>query len=344
MKRRTFTALAGLVALSGLLAPAMPAMAQDLEKPQVQIGVGGKPLLYYLPLTIAERKGYFKDEGLDVTISDFGGGAKALQALIGGSVDAVTGAYEHTIRMQDKGQSVVATLELGRFPGIVIGVAKNEADKIKSVTDLKGLKVGVTAPGSSTQLTIAYLLAKAGLSVEDVGIVGVGSGASAVAALENGAVDAISHLDPVISKLEADGAMTILIDTRTEAGTKTVFGATNPAAVLYLKGEFIQANPKTTQALTTALYRALKWLSTATPEDIAATVPEDYWLGDKPLYIRAVTASLATYSRTGIIPDEGQKSMLDFLKVVEPTFNAGKIDLKKTFDPTFVTKAAQTVK
>jgi NitT/TauT family transport system substrate-binding protein len=175
MKRLFGAALAGILGLSALVMAGVSAHAQGLEKTQVQIGVGGKPLFYYLPLTIAERKGFFKDEGLDVTINDFGGGAQALQALIGGSVDAVTGAYEHTIRMQQKGQSVVATLELGRFPGIVVAVAKSEADKIKTVADLKGKKIGVTAPGSSTQLTVAYLLAKAGLSTDDVSFVGVGS-------------------------------------------------------------------------------------------------------------------------------------------------------------------------
>jgi NitT/TauT family transport system substrate-binding protein len=285
MYRRTFAALAGLAVLFGVSSYS-PSLAQSLEKTQLQLGVGGKPLLYYLPLTIAERKGYFKAEGLDVTISDFGGGAQALTALIGGSVDAVTGAYEHTIRMQQKGQSIVATLELGRFPGIVLAVAKAQAGEIKSVVDLKGKKIGVTAPGSSTQLTVSYLLAKAGLSTDDVSIVGVGGGASAVAAMENGTIDAISHLDPVISKLEADAAISILIDTRTEAGTQQVYGATNPAAVLYLKSDFVAANPKTTQALTNALYRALKWLSTATPEEVADAVPEQYWLGDKPLYFQ----------------------------------------------------------
>jgi len=102
MERRTFligTGAAGLAAALGASARAQGAP----EKPKVTLGVGGKPLLYYLPLTIAERKGFFKDEGLEVEINDFGGGAKSLQALIGGSVDVVTGAYEHTIRMQAKG-------------------------------------------------------------------------------------------------------------------------------------------------------------------------------------------------------------------------------------------------
>jgi NitT/TauT family transport system substrate-binding protein len=85
-----------------------PAFGQALEKSKLQIGVGGKPLFYYLPLTIAERNGYFKAEGLDVEILDFPGGARALQALIGGSVDVVSGAFEHTITQQAKGQNIEA--------------------------------------------------------------------------------------------------------------------------------------------------------------------------------------------------------------------------------------------
>ncbi len=138
------------------IATRLPAYAQDAsaapEKPELMFGVGGKPLFYYLPLTIAERKGFFEEEGIKATINDFGGGAKSLQALIGGSVDVVTGAYEHTIRMQNRGQDIKAVCELGRFPGICIGVRKDLAGDIKTIADLKGQNVGVTAPGSSTSL------------------------------------------------------------------------------------------------------------------------------------------------------------------------------------------------
>ena len=66
---------AAAVAAVALIA-GTPAMAQAKpERTKVVLGVGGKPLLYYLPLTIAERKGFFKDQGLDVEINDFGGGA-----------------------------------------------------------------------------------------------------------------------------------------------------------------------------------------------------------------------------------------------------------------------------
>ena len=96
--------------VSGIAATTLPlwAQAQSLEKPKLTLAVGGKNLLYYLPLTIAEQMGYFKAEGLDVTIVDFAGGAKALQAVVGGSADVVSGAFEHTVNMQFKGQPMRA--------------------------------------------------------------------------------------------------------------------------------------------------------------------------------------------------------------------------------------------
>ena len=105
----------GLVALLLVSAAAASGEKGKPELSKVRLAVGGKPALFYLPLTVTERLGYFRAEGLDVDISDFPGGARALQALIGGSADVVTGAYDHTIQMQAKGQPI----ELGQFPGYV---------------------------------------------------------------------------------------------------------------------------------------------------------------------------------------------------------------------------------
>jgi NitT/TauT family transport system substrate-binding protein len=335
MERRTF-----LLGTAAALTLAPKALAQAPEKPKVTLGVGGKPLLYYLPLTIAERKGFFKEEGLDVEINDFGGGARSLQSLIGGSVDVVTGAYEHTIRMQAKGQDVRAVCELGRFPGIVIAAKKDKAGQIKSAADLKGAKIGVTAPGSSTALTVQYAMVKAGLRPTDAAMIGVGGGAGAVAAMKKGEIDAISHLDPVIAKLDADGDIQVLIDTRTEAGTRALFGGSNPAAVLYTKQDFIGKNPATVQRLTNAFVKSLKWLGTAKPEDVADAVPAEYHLGDKPLYVKAVQSSLEGYSRTGVIPPEGMASVMEMLKTLDSELANVKVDLAATFDGRFVAKAA----
>jgi len=328
------------VALSFVLAGAAVAQTPPAEKPDIALGVGGKSGLYYLQLTLTERLGYFKEQGLNVTISDFAGGAKSLQSLIGGSSDVVTGAYEHTIRMQVKGQPVIAVMELGRFPGIVVALRKDKAGEVKSFKDFKGLKVGVTAPGSSTNLIVDALIAKEGLKPEDISPIGVGSGLSAVAAIKKGEIDAISNVDPVITKLEQDGDVVVMADTRTEQGNMKWFGGNNPAAVLYLKREFIDKNPNTVQRLVNAFYKTTKWLEHASEEDIAKNVPEEYFLGDRALYLAAIKASRPMYSTTGIIPPQGMQNSLDMLKQFDPELKDAKIDLSKTFDDRFVKKAA----
>ncbi len=335
--------IAATAVLAGLpLAPR--ALAQAPEKTKVTLGVGGKNLLYYLPLTIAERRGYFKEFGLDVTINDFAGGARSLQALIGGSVDVVAGAYEHTLRMQAKGQDVRAVIELLRFPSIVIGVRKDLAGKVKSAADFKGLKIGVTAPGSSTFITAQHAMAKAGLKPTDAAFIGIGGGASGVAAMKKGEIDAISHLDPVISKLEADGDIVTLIDTRTEAGTRALFGGSNPAACVYLKNDFIQANPNTVQAVVNAHYKALLWIAAATPEQVADAVPPEYHLGDRALYLAAFGKTREAYSRTGVSAADGMKSVFDMLKSLDKEMEAANVKVEDTFVARFAEKAAGMVK
>jgi len=329
-----------LLVLALILALAGGARGQAIEKKQLTLGVGGKSALYYLPLTICERLGYFKEQGLDVTIEDFRGGAQSLQALVGGSVDVVTGAYEHTIRMQAKGQDIRAVIELGRFPGIAVGLRKDRAPAYKSAADLKGTKIGVTAPGSSTHFFVMYLMSKAGLAPSDASYIGVGAAASAVAAMKRGEIDALSNVDPMITRLEQDGDIKIIADSRTEEGTRAIFGGSNPAAVLYLKHQFAQSNPNTVEALVNAFYKTLKWLEKATPDAIAATVPEEYFLGDKALYLAAVKANKQVYSLTGLVAPAGMQSSADMLTAFDPELKAAKVDLSRTFEDRFVRKAA----
>ena len=198
-----FTAL-----LTALLVAA-GAQAQQIEKRDVHIAVGGKSALYYLPLVLTERLNYFKDEGLNVRISDFAGGTRSLEAVVGGSADVVSGAYEHTINMQSRKQNFQAFVLMGAAPQISVGISSKLAEKYKSPKDLKGLKVGVSAPGSSTNMVINYVLAQGGLKPTDVAIIGVGQGATVIAAMEQGKVDVVSQTDPAVTMLEKDGKIKI---------------------------------------------------------------------------------------------------------------------------------------
>ena len=326
---------------SGLLAGALPhwAMAQALEKPRLTVAVGGKNLLYYLPLTVAEQLGYFKAEGLDVTIVDFAGGSRALQAVVGGSADVVSGAFEHTVNMQFKGQRMRAFVLQGAAPQIVLGINPKTMAGYKSLADLKGKKIGVTAPGSSTNVMLNFVLAKAGLKPSDVSVIGVGAGNGAVAAMRSGQIDAMSNLDPVITLLQRSGDLKIISDTRIVAESEKVFGGPMPAACLYAMQSFINSNPNTTQALANAIVRADKWIRNAGAADIIKAVPESFLMGDRAVYIDAFLAAKGALSPDGMIPDKGAQTAFRALASVDPELAAAKLDLSAVYTNDFVKKA-----
>lgn len=320
------------------------ASAQALEKPNVSIAVGGKASLYYLPLTIAERLGYFKDEGLTVEISDFAGGAKALEALVGGSVDVVSGAYEHTINMQTKGQHIRAFALMGQAPAITIGVAAAKAAGVNGPKDLKGLRIGVSAPGSSTNVALNIYLSKGGLKPSDVSVIGVGTGAGALAALRSGQIDGMSNIEPVVTMLEQKKEMKALVTTRTVKDTQALFGGAMPAATLYAFDDFIKKYPRTTQALANAIVRADRWLATAGPSDVLKTVPDNYQLGDKALYLAAFASEREAYSPDGLMPESGPRTAAKALASFDPKLDPAKIDLGATFTNDFAIRAGQKYK
>ena len=288
------------------------------EKPKVVIAVGGKASLYYLPLTVAEQLGYLTDEGLQVEMADFAGGAKALQAMMGGGADVVSGGFDHVMVMRARGQDLRGFVLQGATPAISLGVAKERAAKYKSPKDLTGMKIGVSAPGSSTHAFINHLLASVGLSLDDVSIIGVGTGPGAVAAMRAGHLDAIANIEPAITLLEKTGTIRVVVETVSVQGATAVFGSPLPSGSLYTRNEFIKANPNTTQALANAMVRALKWLKAATPDDVAKTVPADYLIGDRALYLEAYRKNSESYSRDGLFPAAGAEALLKVLTGFEP--------------------------
>lgn len=340
--RRTFVSAVAWTAAS-LAAPALRAQPR-LEKTRISIAVGGKAAFYYLPLTIAEQLGYFKAEGLEVEISDFAGGSRALQAVVGGSADVVSGAFEHTINLQSKGQKYQAFVLQGRAPQISMGISPKTMPNYRTVTDLKGKKIGVSAPGSSTNMVANLILSRAGLKPGDVSFIGVGTAAGALTAFRSGQIDAMSNIDPVMTMLEQKGEIRIIADTRTLKGTVDVFGGPMPAGCLYAPAEFIQKNPNTVQAMTHAIVHSLKWLQTAGPSDIIKTVPESYLLGDRALYLAAFNKVREAISNDGMFADDGPRTALRALASFDPTIKADRIDISKTYTNEFVKKAKERFK
>ena len=340
---RAATPLArGLLGLAAALLLARPAtatamhpVAAALETPDLTLAVGGKSALIYLPLTVAERLGYFTDEGLKVEIADFNGGSKALQAVVGGSADVVAGVYEHTLRMQSAGQQLQAFVVMANSMQLALAVATPQAARIRGVADLKGTRIGVSAPGSTTHMMVDRVLARAHLEDRDVSIIGVGLGASALSAVASGQVDAICSAEPVISLLQRKGLIKVLIDARTAAGTEAVFGGSLPTSVLYAKAGFVRDNPRTIQALADAIIRADRWIAHATPAEVARLVPDSFRGDDTPVYTAAFASVRDGYSADGMFLATGPGNTLQALAAFDPKIRAAHIQLDATYTNRF---------
>ena len=314
-----------------------PASGGAPEKANLKIGVGGQGQIIYMPLTLADQLGYFKQEGLTVQIQDLKGGADALTAMVGGSTDATMGFYEHTIRTQTQGKQIemIATCDL--YPGLVMFAGKGHPEA-KTIKELTNLKIGITSAGSSTEEMVKYLFKKNGLDPAAAQTVAVGRGGPAITALKNRVVDALVTVEPAASTIEKNGDGTVLYDTRTEQGTRDVFGGAWPAGGFYVPTDFVQQNPRTAQALARVAVDTLRYIKDHTAEDIAAKLPGQLFYpdGDQAAFAKVLTANQKMFSQDGKMPSDGPNNVLETLKAADTQTDWTKVDLSKTFTNMFV--------
>ncbi|MEH2510465.1 NitT/TauT family transport system substrate-binding protein [Nitrobacteraceae bacterium AZCC 1564] len=336
-RAKTLTAIAfTLMASMALVASAPAAPISGIEKPKLKVGVGSKNGFFFLPALVADALGYFKDEGLNVEVVDLGSGGKALEALVGGSVDTICGAFDHVVQLRSKNVALQAYVLQSRLPDYAFGLVKSKAANYKSPEDLRGMRFGVSSPGSGSDMFLKLYLAKHGIKASDVPTVAVGLGPTAVAAVRSGQIDGIANNDPVLGILEQAGDIVIIGDGRTEKGSTEVYGGPYPTAAMVAYQDFINKNPKTIQALTNASVRALKWMSKATPEEIIKVMPPQFSQPD-PEVTKKILANLQhTYSADGLFPDTSAQMAFDALGPYVPNIAAAKGQLDQTFTNTFV--------
>lgn len=326
-----------LVAVAATLL-ALGGVAQAQSK--VTLAIGGASCLCYLPTVLTKQLGNFEKAGVDVEMVNFKGGSQALKAVIGGSADVVSGYFDHTVVLASKGQNLQAIVIYDRFPGLVLVVAPDEAGKITSVKDLDGKIVGVSAPGSSTDYFLKYQLQQAGLAPDAASVVGVGLGGTAIAAMEQGQIDAAVMLDPAVTVLQTKYKdLGILVDTRTEKDTRAVFGGDYPGGAIYTKASWIKDHPEESQAIATAIINTLDWIHSHTPEEIMAKMPPDMVGNDKDAYLAALKNTLPMYSETGMMDPKGAEAVLAVFSSNDPAIAKANIDITSTYTNKFAEKA-----
>lgn len=304
---------------------------------KVSIMVGGLEKIIYLPYMLADRLGYYKDEGITVTLVEESAGQDAELALLAGQVDGAGGFYDHTIDLQSKGKKVEDVVTMADVPGEQLMVSEKYRDKVKTLADLKGLTIGITGLGSSTNMLASYNVVKGGNKESDYKPLPVGAGETLIAAMQQGRIQAAVTSEPTASILKDKHIAFTFVDMNSKDGTQQALGGRYASTSLYMQNDYVKAHPDVVQKLANAYVKTLKWMSTHSAEEIADKVPEEYWAGNKPLYIEALKGQLPMFTTDGKMPAGVPENVLKILSTFKP--NVKDVKLDETYTNEFVDKA-----
>ncbi|HLH31663.1 MAG TPA: ABC transporter substrate-binding protein, partial [Terriglobia bacterium] len=277
------------------------------------------------PTHLAQWLGFYQQEGVNVSISQIAGASKVLEAVVGGSADVGGGVYEQTIQMAAEGREIVSFVSLLRSPNFAI---------LGRSSELKGKAVGVSSPGSPSQFYANHFALAQGLAPGDVSYVGIGMGATALAALQNKQVDAAVLFGSAITEASSRGEFMILADSRTPEGLRKIFGVDDyPASCLLARGEWLRANPDSARRVARALLRSLAWIREHSAEEILAKIPPEFRAASE---LEAIRAAKQMYSIDGKLRAGSAEAVRGVLAESIPKVKDSKIDLERTYTNEFV--------
>ncbi len=230
-----------LIALTTLALAAAAAHAQDTK---VSIGISG--WTGFAPLTLAKEAGLFKKHGLDVTIKKIPQKDRHL-AIASGDIQCAATTVETWIVWNANGVATTQIFQLDKSFGADGMVVK---PGINSIKDLKGKTVAASAPGTAPYFTLAWMLAKNGLTLKDVNIVNLEPQAAANAMIAGTAnLDAAMTYEPFLSAVRAKPeAGKIIATTLDYPMIMDTFGCTP---------KFLAENPKAAKALADGYFDAV---------------------------------------------------------------------------------------
>jgi NitT/TauT family transport system substrate-binding protein len=306
----------------------------------VKIMVGGLDKQIYLPAMLTERLGFFKQQGLNVELSDEPAGVEAANQLLAGKVDGVIGFYDHTVDLQGNGKQTQSVVQLLKLPGEAEMCRNDVAGAIGSPADWSGKKLGVTGLGSSTYFLTQFLAASNGVPTHKITPIAVKAGPTFVAAMQHKAIDCGMTTEPTITALQEKGLGKPLIDMRNEAGTRQALGGVYPASALYMSNAWVAKNGPTVQKLANALVKTLRWMQSHSADQITAKMPSAYYQGvGRAQYVKALEAQKGIFTADGVMPQGGPETVLKVLNSFDPAVKGKRIDLSKTYTTEFAKKA-----
>lgn len=272
---------------------------------------------------LAQALGHFQQEALKVEIIEVPSSSKAMEALFGGSVEAVAGGYDQAIRLAGEGRTAQSFLVLTTRSPLSM-VASPKSPHIRGIRDLKGARVGVSAFGSSGHNMVNLLLARHGLTPDDVQVIPTGGGhAVTVAAAEHGRLDAVVTLPASLALLRGrHPGIVVLADGSTAEGTKQIFGVDEyPALALMAQASWLASNRETAIRLSRAMLRTLRWARAHSPEELRDKLGRT---GGSPEELEGFRATIASCSADGKMPQGGPEAIRDALAASVPAISKTK--------------------
>ncbi|MFT9056440.1 MAG: ABC transporter substrate-binding protein [Ethanoligenens sp.] len=213
-------------------------------------------LIGYLPLYLAQREGYFKEQGLDVKVIQATGGAHVTAVVSGDAWGVIGGGDSNALANKNNSDPIVAFSNVVNRANVYLVARKGLAPKSDSMADLKtflqGKKIVAGRHGGSPNLLTRYLMIKAGLNPDkDATLLEPADASTVVAMLQNGGGDIGNGAEPQISEGISKGVWGEPFYKFPDMGDFSY-------SVIGTKKSTIQKDPKTVQAFTNAMIKALK--------------------------------------------------------------------------------------
>ena len=227
----------------------------------------------YLPLRVADAEGYFAKEGLAVTLKTTRAEPGAAEALAQSQADLAATSLDAMLRFGPRSPKQAPRIVLGltAAPPVALVVADSEKDAVRSVEDLPGRRVGVSAPGGAEQAWLAWLLAHAGLSSARIAFLSHGD-RGLPHALEAGEVQAALVREPAATRLLTTGHAQLLVDLRTPAAVGRAMGTTTLNAAVFMRADRA-VRDRDLAAFSRAVLAAERRIATATAQALSESLP-----------------------------------------------------------------------
>lgn len=305
----------------------------------LKIMVGGLNKQIYLPNMLAQRLGYFKDYGLDVTLIDEGSGQASEEEVVAGNVDAGSGAYVHPMVLNTQGKKIETICQFGIAPGEA-EVVDASLTNITSAKDLVGKNLGVTDLGSGTHVLTQAIIGSAGADPTKAQYVAVGAGDTFIAAMQQKKIAAGMTTFPTISRLVNSGKGKILVSLLTPDSTRAALGGDYPFIGIFAKNDWVNSNKDVAQRLVNAYVKTLKYIHSHTAAEIADQMPSDYYAGDKASYVSDLQSQLGIFGTDCKMPAGGPENVQKIQQQFVPSYKGKSANLSETYTNEFADKAS----